>query len=156
MVVLQHNGLMQSSRNVNSFLDVFVSSLSSYLQLITHYSTVRLIYLIIRLYPFTNALLGNQFLTDGVKLASEKITQLADSFSSLNSHFKADSKAANDLSDSFADLDSYCNSGFSYPSTSKYDGYITSFADGCDGISDILSALPDPLNKVHLIPFLNC
>ena len=96
---------------------------------------------------------GNDFLTEGVKIASSKISELSDSFESLSTGFSKTSDSSLDLKTSFSDFYSTCSSslpsGATFPDVTDYDSYIDEFSDSCISISDILAALPDPLNKVH-------
>ncbi len=71
----------------------------------------------------------------------------------LSTSFTDTASTAEDLNDTFSTLDSTCTANSvsisSVVTSASYSGYITSFADSCTGISDILDTLPDPLNKVH-------
>ncbi len=79
----------------------------------------------------------------------------------MSTSFTDTSTSANNLNTAFTSLQTSCYDngngvditdsntyGNSAIDSATYSGYITSFADSCEGISDILDQLPDPLNKV--------
>ena len=65
----------------------------------------------------------------------------------LDSDLAADADTAYALSAMYDQLNNDCSGGAIPVSNSTYTEYIDTFVTGCDGIANILGALPDPLNK---------
>ena len=72
---------------------------------------------------------------------------MVDSFVALSSDFSADIDAGYALSDMYDQLNNDCSGGAIPVTDSTYTEYVDTFVTGCNGIANILAALPDPLNK---------